>query len=95
MERLIMKKVELLRAIYNDKEMLKKIRKSIDEYATNLKSMDQLKRDSREIEKFVKDTYNVPATLFKKIVKSSLIQNDNTDEVIDEMQIIREIAKSE
>jgi uncharacterized protein (UPF0147 family) len=50
-----MKKVELLRAIYNDKEMLKKIRKSIDEYATNLKSMDQLKRDSREIEKFVKD----------------------------------------
>lgn len=90
-----MKKVELLRAIYNDKEMLKKIRKSIDEYATNLKSMDQLKRDSREIEKFVKDTYNVPATLFKKIVKSSLIQNDNTDEVIDEMQIIRDIATAE
>lgn len=45
-----MKTVELLRAVYNNKETLKKIRKSVDEYATNMKSMDQLKRDSREIE---------------------------------------------
>lgn len=91
----IMKTVELLRAIYNDKETLKKIRKSVDEYATNLKSMEQLKRDSREIEQFVKESYGIPATLFKKIVKSSMIKNDNTDEVIDEMQMIREIAKAE
>lgn len=90
-----MKTVELLKAIYNDKETLKKIRKSVDEYAANIKSMDQLKRDSREIEQFVKDTYGIPATLFKRIVKSSLIQNDNTDEVIDELQMIRDIAKSE
>ncbi len=90
-----MKTAELLRAIYNDKETLKKIRKSVDEYATNLKSMEQLKRDSREIEQFVKETYGIPAALFKKIVKSSLVQNDNTDEVIDEMQMIREIAKAE
>lgn len=50
-----MKQVELLRAIYNDKEVLKKIRKSIDEYALNQKSMDQLKRDSKEIEKHIKE----------------------------------------
>lgn len=36
-----MKQVELLRAIYNDKEVLKKIRKSIDEYALNQKSMEE------------------------------------------------------
>lgn len=90
-----MKQVELLRAIYNDKEVLKKIRKSIDEYALNQKSMDQLKRDSKEIEKHIKETYGIPATLFKKIVKASLTQNDNTDEIIDELQMIQEIAKPE
>ena len=90
-----MKQIELLRAIYNDKEVLKKIRKSIDEYALNQKSMDQLKRDSKEIEKHIKETYGIPATLFKKIVKASLTQNDNTDEIIDELQMIQEIAKPE
>ena len=64
-----MKQVELLRAIYNDKSILKKIRKSIDEYALNQRSMDQLKLDSKEIEKYIKETYNISATLFKKIVK--------------------------
>lgn len=90
-----MKQVELLRAIYNDKSILKKIRKSIDEYALNQRSMDQLKLDSKEIEKYIKETYNISATLFKKIVKASMSQNDNTDEIIDEMQMIQEIAKSE
>ena len=90
-----MKSAELLRAIYNDKTVLKKIRKSIDEYAINLKSMDQLKVDSKDIEKYIKETYGLTPTLFKKIVKSSLNQNDNTDEIIDEMQLVREIARSD
>lgn len=35
-----MKSIEILRAVYNDKEVLKKVKKSIDDYALNLKSMD-------------------------------------------------------
>jgi hypothetical protein len=90
-----MKSTELLRAIYNDKEVLKKIRKSIDEYAINQKSMDQLKSDSKEIEKYVKETYQITPTMFKKIVKATLSVNDNVDEIIDEMQLIRDIAKEQ
>jgi hypothetical protein len=90
-----MKSTELLRAIYNDKEVLKKIRKSIDEYAINQKSMDQLKLDSKEIEKYVKETYQITPTMFKKIVKATLSVNDNVDEIIDEMQLIRDIAKEQ
>lgn len=89
-----MKSTEILRAVYNDKEVLKKVKKSIDEYALNLKSMDQLKRDSKEIETHVKETYGLSPTLFKKIVKASLTQNDTVDEVVDELQMINEIAKS-
>ncbi len=90
-----MKSTELLRAIYNDKEVLKKIRKSIDEYAINQKSMEQLKVDSKEIEKYVKETYQITPTMFKKIVKATLSVNDNVDEIIDEMQLIRDIAKEQ
>jgi hypothetical protein len=90
-----MKSTELLRAIYNDKEVLKKIRKSIDEYAINQKSMDQLKSDSKEIEKYVKETYQLTPTMFKKLVKATLSVNDNVDEIIDEMQLIRDIAKEQ
>jgi hypothetical protein len=90
-----MKSTELLRAIYNDKEVLKKIRKSIDEYAINQKSMDQLKSDSKEIEKYVKETYQLTPTMFKKLVKATLAVNDNVDEIIDEMQLIRDIAKEQ
>ncbi len=90
-----MKSVEILRAIYNDKEVLKKLKKSVDEYTLNLRSMEQLKRDSKEIETFIKETYGITPTLFKKIVKSSLTENDNVDEIIDELQLIREIAKAE
>ena len=88
-----MKPLELLQAIYNDKIVLKKIHKSVDEYATNLKSMEQLKRDSKEIETYIKDTYRITPTMFKKIVRASMNDNDNVDEIIDEMQIIRDIAK--
>ena len=88
-----MKALELLRAIFNDKAVLKKIHKSVDEYATNLKSMEQLKRDSKEIETYIKETYRLTPTMFKKIVKSRMSENDNVDEVIDELQIIRDIAK--
>ena len=94
-KRIPMKSTELLRAIYNDKEVLKKIRKSIDEYAINQKSMDQLKLDSKEIEKYVKETYQITPTMFKKIVKATLSVNDNVDEIIDEMQLIRDIAKEQ
>lgn len=90
-----MKAVEILRALYNDKEVLKKFKKSIDEYALNLKSMDQLKRDSKEIENFIKETYALTPTLFKKIVKSSMTEHDNVDELIHEIQMIRDIAKAE
>jgi CRISPR/Cas system CMR subunit Cmr6 (Cas7 group RAMP superfamily) len=90
-----MKSTEILRAIYNDKAVLKKLKKSIDEYATNLKSMSQLKQDTKDIEKFIKETYGVTPTLFKKIVKSSMTQNDNTEEVVEELELIREIARSE
>ncbi len=90
-----MKSTELLRAIYNDKEVLKKIRKSIDEYAINQKSMVQLKSDSKEIEKYVKETYQLTPTMFKKLVKATLAVNDNVDEIIDEMQLIRDIAKEQ
>ena len=90
-----MKSSEILRAVYNDKEVLKKIRKSVDEHAINLKSMDQLKRDSKDIENHVKETYGLPSTMFKKIVKASLAMTDNVDEVIDELDLIRKIAKSE
>ena len=90
-----MKSTEILRAIYNDKAVLKKLKKSIDEYATNLKSMGQLKQDTKDIEKFIKETYGITPTLFKKIVKSSMTHNDNTEEVVEELELIREIAKSE
>lgn len=88
-----MKTAELLRAILNDGTVLNKIKKSIDEYSTNIKSMDQLKRDSKEIEVFVKETYGLPSTIFKKIVKASLTVNDTVDEVVDELQLINEIAR--
>ena len=88
-----MKTAELLRAILNDGTVLKEIKKSIDEYSTNIKSMDQLKRDSKEIEAFVKETYGLPSTIFKKIVKASLTVNDTVDEVVDELQLINEIAR--
>ena len=90
-----MKSLQILHSIYNDKEILKKIKKSIDEYATNLKSMDQLKQDSKEIETYVKETYSISPIIFKKIVKASLVKTDNVDEVIDEIQLIRDIARSE
>lgn len=90
-----MKSSEILRAIYNDKEVLKKVRKSVDDYAMNIVSMKQIKNDAKEIEVYVKDTYGLPPSIFKKIVKSSLIINDPTDEVIDELSLIREIAQSE
>ena len=88
-----MKTAELLRAILNDGTVLNKIKKSIDEYSTNIKSMDQLKRDSKEIEVFVKETYGLPSNKFKKIVKASLTVNDTVDEVVDELQLINEIAR--
>lgn len=90
-----MKTHEILTAIYNDKEVLKKVKKSVEEYSINLRSMEQLRQDSKDIEKYVKDTYGIGATVFKKIVKSSMVQNDNVDELIEELQMIREIAKSE
>jgi hypothetical protein len=90
-----MKTIEILRAIYNDKPVLKKFKQSMEEYTLNLRSMEQLRNDSKEIEKFIKETYGITPGLFKKIVKSSLTQNDNTDEIIDELQMIREIAKAE
>ena len=88
-----MKSLELLKAIYNDKAVLKQIHKSVSEYATNMKSMEQLKRDSKEIETYIKDTYKLTPAMFKKIVKSSMREDDNVDDIIDELQIIRDIAK--
>lgn len=90
-----MKTHEILTAIYNDKDVLKKIKKSVEEYSLNLRSMDQLRQDCKDIEKHVKEAYGVGATVFKKIVKSSMTHNDNVDELIEELQMIREIAKSE
>ncbi len=89
-----MKTAEILRAVYNDKTVLKKVQKSIEEYSVNLRSMEQLKNDSKDIEKHVKDTYGLSPAIFKKIVKASLTVNDVTDEVVEEMELIREIAKS-
>lgn len=90
-----MKTIEILRAVYNDKSVLKKLHKSVEEYSINLKSMDQLKQDSKEIEKYIKETYGLSSTIFKKIVKASLTQNDTTDEIVDELQLIQEIARTE
>lgn len=90
-----MKPLVVLRAIYNDKDVLKKIRKSVEEYSINLKSMGQLKEDSKAIETYIKETYNISPSIFKKIVKASMTENDNTDEIIDELQMIRDIAKDE
>ena len=90
-----MNNLEILHAIYNDKEILSELHKSIQEYAINLKSMDQLKLDSKDIEKFVKDNYRISPTLFKKIVKLSCEEDSNLEEVIDELQIIHEIAKAQ
>ena len=33
--------------------------------------------------------------MFKKLVKATLSVNDNVDEIIDEMQLIRDIAKDQ
>jgi hypothetical protein len=33
--------------------------------------------------------------MFKKLVKATLAVNDNVDEIIDEMQLIRDIAKEQ
>jgi len=90
-----MKNLEILRAVYNDKDVLKKLHKSIAEYATNMHSMEQLKNDSKDIEKYIKETYNISPTLFKKIVKANMTKNDNTDETIEELEMIRDIGKLE
>ncbi len=90
-----MKNLEILRAVYNDKEVLKKLHKSIAEYVINMRSMDQLKNDSKEIEKYIKETYNISPTVFKKIVKANMTTSDNTDETIEELEIIRDIGKLE
>jgi hypothetical protein len=89
------KSTEILRAIYNDKTILKKFKQSIEQYTINIHSMAQLKNDSKEIEVFIKDTYGITPSIFKKIVRSSMTETDNVDEVIDELQLIREIAKAE
>jgi len=90
-----MKPLITLRAVYNNKEVLKNFRKSIGEYALNLRSMEQLKRDSREIETYIKETYDISPTTFKKIVKASMVENDNVEETIDELQLINDIARAE
>jgi hypothetical protein len=90
-----MKPIITLRAVYNNKEVLKKLRKSIGEYALNLRSMEQLKRDSKEIENYIKETYDISPTTFKKIVKASMVDNDNVGEIIDELQLINDIARAE
>lgn len=61
-----MKNVEILRAVYNDKTVLTKIHKSIEEYVTNIRSMDQLKTDCKDIETHIKETYGLSPALFKK-----------------------------
>ena len=90
-----MKSTKTLRAIVNDKAILKKLKKSIDECAINLRSMEQLKKDSKEIEAYVKETFGLTPVLFKKIVKASLVVTDDTNEVVAELELIQEIAKSE
>lgn len=89
-----MKNVEILRAVYNDKTVLTKIHKSIEEYVTNMRSMEQLKTDCKDIETHIKETYGLSPTLFKKIVKANMTKNDTTDEVIEEMEMIREIGSA-
>ena len=89
-----MKTNEILTAIYNDREVLKKVKKSVEEYTTNLRSMDQLKQDSKDIEKHIKEAYGLPANAFKKICKATLIVNDNTNEVIDELETIKMVAEA-
>jgi len=64
-----MKTNEILTAIYNDKKVLKKVKKSVEEYTTNLKLIEQLKQDSKDIEKHVKDVYELSANAFKKIAR--------------------------
>jgi len=90
-----MKPLITLRAVYNNKEVLKKLRKSIGEYALNLRSIEQLNRDSREIETYIKETYDISSITFKKIVKASMEGNDNVEETIDELQLINDIARAE
>lgn len=87
-----METIKILRAIYNDKGALKKIHKSINEYALNLKSLEQLKNDSKEIEVYIKETYGLSATVFKKIVKATMEQNKKADDIIDELVLIHDIA---
>lgn len=89
-----MKTNEILTAIYNDKEVLKKVKKSVEEYSINLRSMDQLKQDCKDIEKHIKDAYGLSATAFKKIAKATMIVNDNTKEVVDEIETIQLIAEA-
>ena len=87
-----MKTIEILTAVYNDKEVLTTIHKSIDEYSINLRSMDQLKRDTKDIETYIKEKYKISPTVFKKIVKAKMSDNSNVDTVIDELQLINDIA---
>ncbi|TXI93622.1 MAG: hypothetical protein E6Q33_02600 [Neisseriales bacterium] len=89
-----MKTNEILTAIYNDKEVLNKVKKSVEEYSTNLRSMEQLKQDCKDIEKHIKDAYGLSATVFKKIAKATMIINDNTKEVVDEIETIQLIAEA-
>ncbi len=90
-----MKNIQILKSVYNDKESLKKLHKSIDEYAINIKSMEQLKKDSKEIELYIKENFRISPTLFKKIVQFKITENDNVDEIIDELELIRDIAQIE
>ena len=90
-----MKNVQVLQSVFNDKDSLKKLHKSIDEYAINIKSMEQLKQDSKEIEVYIKETFRISPTLFKKIVQFKIKENDNVDEIIDELELIRDIAQVE
>lgn len=84
-----MKANEILLAVYNDKPVLEKVMKSINEYSVNLKSMEQLKQDCKDIEKHVKDTFGINANTLKELVKVCGSNHCNLDEKIEYLDTLK------
>ena len=84
---------QILFAIYNDKPLLKELSKSVEQYIASTHSLNQTKRDLKEIENYVKEKFTLTPTLFKQIIKSTQSEESRTEEEIERLSVLEDIAK--
>ena len=84
---------QILFAIYNDKPLLKELSKSVEQYIASTHSLNQTKRDMKEIENYVKEKFTLTPALFKQIIKFAQSEESRTEEEIEKLSVLEEIAK--